>query len=99
MQKLDLKRTRKDLFTAPLNRFVSIEAPAVTYLMADGHGDPNTVPEYRLAVESLYSTAYAIKFLCKAQGRDFVGVTSGEWRKGGKRRERHDEDAILTIRF
>jgi hypothetical protein len=72
MKKLDLKVARKDLFSAPLNRFVPIEAPPVTYLMADGHGDPNTAPEYRLAVESLYSTAYAIKFMCKERGRDFV---------------------------
>lgn len=72
MEKVDLKRARKALFTAPLNRFVPIEAPPVVYLMADGHGDPNSTPEYRLAVESLYSMAYAIKFACKARGRDFV---------------------------
>lgn len=72
MEKLDLKKTRKELFSAPRDRFVLIDAPPVVYLMADGHGDPNTVPEYRLAVESLYSTAYSIKFMCKEKGRDFV---------------------------
>ncbi|HYC97720.1 GyrI-like domain-containing protein [Brevundimonas sp.] len=72
MEKLDLKKARKALFSAPLDRFVLIEAPPVVCLMADGHGDPNAVPEYKLAVESLYSTAYAIKFMCKAGGRDFV---------------------------
>ena len=72
MEKLDLKRTRRALFTAPLNDFVPIEVPPVTYLMVDGHGDPNTAPEYRLAIESLYATAYAIKFGCRAQGGDFV---------------------------
>lgn len=40
--------------------------------MADGRGDPNATPAYKQAVESLYSTAYAIKFACKAEGRDFV---------------------------
>lgn len=72
MEKLDLKKTRKLLFTAPLGRFVTIQAPPVSYLMVDGHGDPNTAPAYRLAVESLYATAFTIKFACKANGKDFV---------------------------
>ncbi|HWU13933.1 MAG TPA: GyrI-like domain-containing protein [Caulobacter sp.] len=72
MEKLDLKKSRKSLFTAPVGRYVTIDAPPVSYLMVDGHGDPNTAPAYRLAVESLYATAYTIKFACKADGRDFV---------------------------
>ena len=72
MEKLDLKKSRKELFSAPHNRFVPIDVPPVSYLMADGHGDPNRAPEYRAAVESLYATAYTIKFLYKADGRDFV---------------------------
>lgn len=72
MEKLDLKKARKALFTAPLNRFVPVTVPRLSYLMADGHGDPNTVPAYRQAVESLYATAYTIKFACKAKGQDFV---------------------------
>lgn len=71
-EKLDLKRARKELFTAPLNRFVLIDVPRVSYLMADGHGDPNRAPAYRQAVASLYATAYTIKFACKSKGRDFV---------------------------
>ncbi|KRR20902.1 GyrI-like domain-containing protein [Bradyrhizobium retamae] len=72
MEKLDLKKVRKSLFTAPLNRFVTIDVPPVSYLMVDGHGDPNTAQAYRLAVESLYATAFTIKFSCKASGNDFV---------------------------
>ena len=72
MEKLDLKKTRKALFTAPRDRFVSIDAPPVSYLMVDGHGDPNTVPAYKRAIESLYAMAYTIKFACKANGADFV---------------------------
>jgi hypothetical protein len=72
MEKLDLKKARKLLFTAPAARFVTINAPRVSYLMVDGHGDPNTAPAYRLAVESLFATAFTIKFACKAGGRDFV---------------------------
>ena len=72
MDKLDLKKVRRELFTAPVNRFVPIEVPAIPYLMVDGHGDPNTSAAYRSAVGSLYATAYTIKFACKAKGQDFV---------------------------
>lgn len=72
MDKLDLKKARKTLFTAPVGRFVEIEVPPIPYLMADGHGDPNTGAAYRIAVESLYSAAYGLKFMAKAEGRDFV---------------------------
>jgi hypothetical protein len=72
LDKLDLKKARKALFSAPPNRFVQIDVPPVSYLMVDGHGDPNSTPAYKRAVESLYATAYTIKFLCKADGRDFV---------------------------
>ena len=72
MEKLDLKKSRKELFSAPLNRFVKIDVPPVSYLMVDGHGDPNSTPTYKRAVESLYATAYTIKFLSKADRRDFV---------------------------
>ena len=72
MEKLDLKKSRKELFSAPYDRFVPIDVPSISYLMADGHGDPNRAPEYKRAVESLYATAYTIKFLYKADERDFV---------------------------
>jgi hypothetical protein len=72
MSKLDLKKSRKELFTAPLNRFVPLTVPPISYLMVDGHGDPNIAPAYKHAVESLYATAYAMKFACKADGEDFV---------------------------
>jgi hypothetical protein len=72
LAKLDLKKDRKALFTAPRGEFAAVTVPRVLYLMTDGHGDPNASPEYPRAVEALYSTAYALKFACKAQGRDFV---------------------------
>jgi hypothetical protein len=72
VEKLDLKKSRKELFSAPLNRFVRVDLPPISYLMVDGHGDPNSTPTYKRAVESLYATAYTIKFRTKADGRDFV---------------------------
>ena len=70
--KLDLKRAHKALFTAPRDRFKLVDVPRAQYLMVDGHGDPNSAPSYKQAVESLFGTAYTIKFHCKALGHDFV---------------------------
>lgn len=79
-EKLDLKKVRRELFTAPLNRFVLIDVPEVLYLMVDGEGDPNASPDYARAVSWLYTTAYALKFAWKAKGKDFtVAPLEGLW--------------------
>lgn len=41
--------------------------------MIDGHGDPNSSPDFTQAVESLYPVAYKLKFGSRATtGRDYV---------------------------
>ena len=102
MGKLDLKKARRALFNAPLNHFELIKVPPVNYLMADGHGDPNTAPGYRHAVESLYATAYAIKFACKAEGQDFVvppleGLWSAPDPESFVARRKHEWDWTMMI--
>lgn len=102
MEKLDLKKSRKPLFSAPLSHFVLIDVPPVAYLMADGHGDPNSAPEYRVALESLYATAYAIKFAFKAEGRDFVvspleGLWSAANPESFTARRKHEWDWTMMI--
>ena len=43
------------------------------FLMADGHGDPNTAQEYTDAVEALYGVAYKLKFMSKKElEKDYV---------------------------
>lgn len=45
----------------------------MSYLMLDGHGDPNTAQEYREAVEALYGVAYRTKFISKDElAKDYV---------------------------
>lgn len=102
MEKLDLKNSRKALFTAPRGRFVPVDVPRVSYLMVDGHGDPNIAPAYRLAVESLYATAYTTKFACKAAGRDFVvapleGLWSAPDPESFTARRKHEWDWTMMI--
>ena len=56
-----------------------VEVPALRFLCIDGHGDPNTSPDYAEAVRALYAVSYAAKFAVrKAGGADFkVSVLEG----------------------
>ncbi len=72
MSKIDLKNDLGHLYQPPKDRFVLVDVPPLQYLMIDGHGDPNTAPEYQAALESLYALAYRLKFLSKKQGQDYV---------------------------
>ena len=70
--KVDLKKTL-DGYQAKRGQFRILEVPEQQYLMIDGHGDPNTSPEYVSALEALYPLAYKLKFLSKRElDRDYV---------------------------
>ena len=73
LKKIDFKKSRKNLYTAPAGRFVNVDVPALQFVKVDGRGDPNREPAYVRAVEWLYSTSYAMKFAARAKlGRDYV---------------------------
>lgn len=70
--KVDFKK-QLESYTAPYGRFSLVRVTALSYLMVDGHGDPNTTPAYAQALAALYPLAYAVKFLSKTElGRDYV---------------------------
>lgn len=70
--KVDFKKTL-ERYRARAGRFDQIEVPDTSYLMVDGAGDPNTVPAFTAAIETLYPAAYTLKFHSKnAYGRDYV---------------------------
>ncbi len=81
MEKLDFRNDRKDLYAPGTKDFSVVDVPAFEFLMIDGHGDPNTSPDYVAAVEALYSLSYAAKFACKLElGRDYgVLPLEGLW--------------------
>ena len=62
--KVDFKREYKELYRAGHDP-VLVDVPELAFLMVDGHGDPNTAPEYTQAVEALYSVSYSLKFAIK----------------------------------
>jgi hypothetical protein len=43
--KIDFKKAL-DAYRAPLREFRIVDVPNLQYLMVDGHGDPNTSPEF-----------------------------------------------------
>lgn len=59
-------------YTARRGRFDLVEVPPLQFLMIDGHGDPNTSPDYVDAIATLYPVAYRLKFFSKRElGRDY----------------------------
>ncbi|MEW1975921.1 GyrI-like domain-containing protein [Microbacterium profundi] len=78
--KVDFKKTI-DAYRARKGRFDVIDVPELNYLMIDGHGDPNTSPEFTTAVEALYPLAYTLKFTSKRElDRDYtVMPLEGLW--------------------
>lgn len=39
-----------------------VDVPELTFLMIDGHGDPDTSSEFRDAIQALYTLSYSLKF-------------------------------------
>jgi hypothetical protein len=72
MTKIDFKKEWKYLYQPSKKDFEVVDVPVMAFLKVDGHGDPNTAPEYAQAVEALYAVAYKIKFYSKKNGRDYV---------------------------
>ena len=80
MQAYDLKKDRADLYS-PGRDFAVVDVPEMAFLLVDGHGDPNTAPAYRAAVEALYTASYAARAVARAElGRvHVVAPLEGLW--------------------
>lgn len=78
MEKLDLTKQYKSYYTAKTKpELVKLEA--AQYLAIDGKGDPSS-PAFTAAIQALYTVAYAIKFMLKAEDKDFtVAKLEGLW--------------------
>ncbi|UCH32884.1 MAG: GyrI-like domain-containing protein [Candidatus Bathyarchaeota archaeon] len=69
MMKLDFKRELKHLYNPSSKKVGIVEVPRMTFLMIDGSGDPNTVQEFKDAVEALFSVSYTLRFMVKKTKR------------------------------
>lgn len=65
MHTYDIKKDRKALYAPNADDFQLVDVPEMVFLMIDGHGDPNTSPAYRRAVEALYTASYAVRAVAK----------------------------------
>lgn len=65
MTKRDIKREMRELYSASAKRIAEVDVPALSYLMIDGEGDPNTTLAYAQAVEALFTVSYTVKFALK----------------------------------
>ncbi len=74
MEKIDYKKELKHLYRAPAKKIVVVDVPAMNFLMIDGRGDPNKVPEYQEAVQALFTVSYTVKFMLKKSGIADYGV-------------------------
>ena len=73
MTKIDHKKDLKHLYKPSAKEVVTVEVPAMNFLMINGQGNPNTSQGYAEAVEALYAVAYALKFKVKKnEGVDYV---------------------------
>ncbi len=82
MEKIDLSRELRYLYSASARDIKLVEVPPLQFLMIDGYGDPNSTPSFQEDINSLYSLSYTIKFTFKkmAIGRDFkVMPLEGLW--------------------
>ncbi len=67
MEKTDFKKELKHLYRPSSRKFSVVDVPAMSFLMVDGHGDPNTDQSYQEALETLYALAYTLKFMSKKE--------------------------------
>jgi hypothetical protein len=91
MENLDLKKTLKYLYAPSAQEVSVVSVPPMNYLMVDGEGNPNTVPNYAQAVAALYSLSYTLRAMSKAANQVFtVMPLEGLWAFKGTQKEPFD---------
>jgi len=65
MEKIDLKKTLRNLYQSSAKEIVRVDVPEMNFLMVDGEGDPNISKAFSDAIEALYPVSYTLKFMVK----------------------------------
>ncbi len=63
MEKIGYDRLVKKLYLHSIGKLQITLIPALSYVMTDGQGDPNTHPEFKHTVEALFLVSHAIRTL------------------------------------
>ncbi|MCC7573085.1 MAG: GyrI-like domain-containing protein [Candidatus Methanofastidiosum sp.] len=61
MEKIDFKKTLKNLYLPNQKNFSIVNIPKMNFLAVAGKGNPNTSNDFQEAVEALYTVSYSIK--------------------------------------
>ncbi len=64
MQKVDFKKTDKDLYN-PKKEPALANVPKMKFFAIEGQGDPGTSAEFQEAIEALYGASFTLKFALK----------------------------------
>ena len=93
MEKLDLKKQLKHLYSPSAKKASIVEVPPMNFLMIDGQGHPTESEEYPIAMQALYGLSYTIKFASKFKlGVDYVVMAlEGLWWTGDTPDFKEDE--------
>jgi hypothetical protein len=77
----DIKKALPALYAPKARDFSLVDVPELSFLMVDGHGDPNVSPAYAAAVQALFAVSYAARAITKSElGRvHTVGPLEGLW--------------------
>jgi len=67
MQKIDLKKELKHLYSPSAKDVMIVDIPEMNFLMVDGEGDPNTAQAFKDAVDALYGVSFTLKFMIKKE--------------------------------
>ncbi len=80
LDKIDLKKELKNLYNPLTKEVTVVDVPAMNFLLVNGEGAPES-PQYREAIEALFSVSYTIKFMVKkGKGIDYtVMPLEGLW--------------------
>ena len=80
MDKVDLKKELKNLYNPSSKEVTVVDVPAMNFLLVNGEGAP-TSPQYREAIEALFTISYTLKFMVKkGKGIDYaVMPLEGLW--------------------
>jgi hypothetical protein len=72
--KLDFRKEQPTLYGGKAGTLTTVDVPDMKYLMVNGKGDPNTVQEYKDAIETLYAVSYGVKmpFKKKHPAKDYI---------------------------
>jgi hypothetical protein len=72
VSKVDFKKKFKEFYHPSSKEVVIVEIPEMQFLMIDGMGSPGDSEEYLNALSVLYPVTFKVKFMSKANGKDYV---------------------------